>query len=732
MRSLIFACNLKLNNMKIRSQYFLLALTLLIVGCSSKQTDMEKQIELKIDSLLTKMTLEEKVNMIHGVSSFTSGGVERLNVRGFVMSDGPHGVRMEHGTDWKVDTVANNAATYLPVGITLASTWNKELGYKFGEVLGSEAKYRGKDIILGPGVNILRTPLNGRNFEYLSEDPYLAGKMAAGYIKGVQDQGIAACVKHFAANNQEKERFTINVEVSERALREIYLPAFEMAVKEGGVYTIMGAYNQFRGQHCSHNDYLLNKILKGEWGFEGIVISDWAAVHNSKQALENGCDIEMGTDLSMRNNPDYNKFYMADSALILIRNGEVDSSVVDEKVKRILRVMYRINMFGKRSPGSYNTPEHQQVARKVAEEGIVLLKNETVLPLNKQKINKIAVVGANADKKFGKRGGSSQVEPYYEVTALEGLKNSCGSDIEIVYAPGYEITKKHTANQQLASEAINASKNADFVIYVGGTIHGFSDAWSDNAYDAEGADKPDMYLPFQQDELIKKILEVNKNVIVALYGGGPVDMTEWIDEIPAIIQAWYPGMEGGNVLADILFGNVNPSGKLPMTFPKKLEDSPAHKLGEYPGDNGTVEYKDGIYVGYRFFDTKGVEPQFCFGHGLSFTTFEFTNVSANLEGDQVLVSVKITNTGDMAGAEVAQFYVHDDESKVERPEKELKAFEKVYLEPGGSKIIEVKIPVENLKYYDEGLNKWVLERGVYEILVGNSSANIIWKLNIEI
>jgi len=694
----------------------------LLVSCSTKP----KSTEEKIDSLINLMTLEEKVTLIHSETSFASGGIERLGIPHWVMSDGPHGVRKEQGIDYVADEGVADSATYLPVGVTLGSTWNPALGYEYGKVLGSEANYRGKDVILGPGINIIRTPVNGRNFEYMSEDPYLISKMVVGYIKGVQDQGISACVKHYAANNQETNRNTVNVEMSERALREIYLPGFKAAVQEGEVNTLMGAYNKFRGQYCTHNEYLVNAILKGEWKFQGAVISDWGAVKNTMEAIQFGCDVEMGTDLALGPKPDYGKYYMGDTVISLVNSGKVDVKLIDDKVRRVLRIMYKTNMFGKRVPGSFNTAEHQATALKIAEEGIVLLKNDNILPLKRESLKTIAIIGANGARKHAGAGGSSQVNAKYEVTTLEGITKIAGDKIKVVYAPGYEIIKDGKANNKLIQEAVKVAAKADVVIYAGGWIHGYSDAWNDNAFDSESVDKPNMILPFGQDELIKAVLKANPKTIVVLNSGAASDMNAWGDQAKAIIQSWYAGMEGGTALAKIIFGDVNPSGKLPMTFPKKLEDSPAHALGAYPGDeNLNEEYKEGIMVGYRYFDTKKVEPLFAFGHGLSYTSFAFENLSVTKMEKGATLKLSVKNTGAVAGAEVVQVYVKDDASSVERPDKELKAFGKVFLQPGESKDVELTLDENAFQYYDDTKKQWVLEPGKFTVLVGNSSRNIL-------
>lgn len=705
-----------------------------ICMCIAAQGQSSNQNEAKIEHLIKQMTLEEKIGMIHANSSFTSAGVPRLRIPELTMSDGPHGVRPEHGRDWELDNKGGDSSTYLPVGITLASTWNPALGYAFGAVLGSEAAYRGKDVILGPGINIMRTPLNGRNFEYLGEDPYLISKMATGYIKGVQDQGVSACVKHYLANNQEFLRGEINVEMSERALREIYLPGFKAAVMEGGVNTLMGAYNKFRGEYCTYNNYLINKILKQEWKFKGAVISDWGAIHSTKEALLGGADLEMGTDLSMLPNPDYNKFFFANDALKMVRSGEVAESVIDDKVRRILRVMFKTQMFDKRKAGAHSIAEHAAVAKKVAEEGIILLRNNKgVLPLNKQAVKTIAVIGANANRENAMGGGSSQVRAPYEITPLKGLQNYAGNHINILFEQGYTIAKGAKPDAAHIKKAVEAAKRSDVAIIVGGWTHGYDySVWDDNAYDAEGRDKPDMNLPFGQDQLIKAVAGANPNTVVVLYGGGPADMTQWVDKVKGIIQAGYPGQEGGNALAAIIFGEVNPSGRLTVTFPKKLADVPAHKLGEYPGDSINVHYNDDIFVGYRYYDTYNVEPLFPFGHGLSYTAFKYSNLSATIQNGKATVTVRIQNTGSRPGAEVVQLYVKDVQSSVKRPDKELKAFEKTFLLPGQSKDISFELGSEAFSFFDDGKMQWVKEPGEFEILVGSSSRDIRARRTIKL
>ncbi len=721
---------------KIVMRYCLIIAVINIMNVAVK-AQTNASMEQKINNLIIRMTLEEKVGMLHGNSSFTSAGVPRLGIPELVTSDGPHGVRTEHGRGWSEINNVNDSGTYLPVGIALASTWNLALGYDYGKVLGSEAKYRGKNVILGPGINIMRSPLNGRNFEYQSEDPFLVSRFTVGYIKGVQSQGTAASVKHYAANNEEVDRSTVDVQMSERALREIYLPGFKAAVMEAGVLTVMGAYNKFRGQYCTHNEYLVNTILKGEWGFKGVMISDWGAVHNTTEALLNGTDLEMGTDLVLKSNSVsqtmvdgkpiaqtvYDRFFLADPALQLVKAGKIPVTVIDDKVRRILRVMFSSGVFSKSSPGEYASAAHIAIAKKVARESIVLLKNEgNILPLKTATIKSIAIIGANAARQNSMGGGSSQVRALYEITPLQGIKN-IAPGIQVNYAEGYTIERKAIPTQAMIAEAAEAAKKSDVAIVVGGWTHGYDySKWDDNAYDAEGTDKPDMKMPFGQDELIKAVIKANPNTIVVLVGGGPIDMTQWIDNTKGIISAWYGGMEGGNALAEVIFGKVNPSGKLPVSFPKVLEDVPAHKLGDFPGKNGVAVYREDIFVGYRYYDTYKVTPQFEFGFGLSYTNFAYKNLKlAKTAKGGVLATFTITNTGKLYGGEVAQLYVHKENSAITRAEKELKGFQKIFLEPGETKTISIQLDKNAFQYFDEKKNDWAMEKGAYTIQAGGSS-----------
>ena len=674
--------------------------------------DSTQPQETRVNDLLSRLTVEEKISLLHADSKFTTAAIPRLGIPRRWLDDGPLGVREDIGPDtWAPAGRTDDFSTAMPSGICLAATWNPELGYQEGETIGQEARARGKDIMLGPGVNILRTPLGGRNFEYLGEDPVLTSQMCVGYIRGEQAQGVSSCVKHFALNNQEFERGTINVEVDERALREIYLPAFKSAVQDGGVWSVMGAYNQLRGQHCCHNDYLLNQILKGEWGFKGLVMSDWDGAHDTRQAALNGLDLEMGTEKK------YDDFFLAQPYFDLLKKGELPLAGLDEKVRRNLRVMFASHVFdSQRQTGSLNTSAHEQIARHVAEEGIVLLKNEDhLLPLDQAQIKTIAVIGENAIRLHAHGGDSSGIKAFYEITPLQGIVNQVGTSVNLLFSEGY----RREGGTDLKKRAIAAAKLADVVVYIGGLNH-------DKGFDCEGADRADLKLPYDQDELIQEIVAANPKTIVVMEGT-MVEMDAWLDKVPALLQAWYPGMEGGNALARVLFGDVNPSGKLPATFPKKLADSPAHALGNYPGTNGTVTYAEGLLVGYRWFDTKHIEPQFPFGFGLSYTTFKYSDLKlkpGDGTNEMATAQFEIENTGERAGAEVAQLYVHENNPRLPRPEKELKGFKKVFLQPGEKQIVSIPLTGSAFAYYDPALKDWVAQPDSFEILIGGSSRDI--------
>jgi len=684
--------------------------------------DVSQSLESRVEDLLSRLTLEEKISIIHADSKFTTAAISRFGIPRRWLDDGPHGVREDIGPDtWQSAGRTDDFSTAMPSGICLAATWNPELGFSEGEAIGQEARARGKDIMLGPGVNILRTPLCGRNFEYLGEDPFLTSQMCVGYIRGEQSQDISSCVKHFALNNQEFERGTINVEVSERALREIYLPAFKAAVQSGGVWSLMGAYNQLRGQHCCENDYLLNKILKDEWGFKGLVMSDWDGAHDTRECALNGLDLEMGTEKK------YDDFYLAQPYLDLLKSGELPPGGLDEKVRRNLRVMFATHVFDAgRKTGSINTAAHEAVARRVAEEGIVLLKNEShTLPLDATKLKTFAIIGENATRLHAHGGDSSGIKAFYEINPLDGIVKRAGEKVNVIYSEGYQ----KNGGADLAERAIAAAKAADVVIYIGGLNH-------DKGLDCEGADRTNMNLPYGQDALIQKIVAANPKTIVVLEGT-MVEMDAWLGKVPALLQAWYPGMEGGNALAKVLFGDVNPSGKLPATFPKKLSDSPASVFGAYayPGTNGTVTYAEGLLVGYRWFDTKNIEPQFPFGFGLSYTTFKYSYLKL-IPGDGmneiVTAQFEIENTGKVAGAEVAQLYVHQKNPALLRPEKELKGFQKVFLKPGEKQMVSIPLKQAAFEYYDDGKKSWVADNDSFEILIGSSSRDLRLRDNFKL
>ncbi|HTY89459.1 MAG TPA: glycoside hydrolase family 3 C-terminal domain-containing protein [Candidatus Acidoferrum sp.] len=698
--------------------------------------DDSKPVDARIEDLLSRLTLEEKVALVHADSSFSVAGVPRLGLEKLVMDDGPLGVRAE-GKDHP--TPVDDFSTAMPATLGLAATWNTDLALAYGAEIGQEAVHRGKNIMLAPALNIQRTPLCGRNFEYLGEDPFLTSRMAVNYIRGEQAQGVSSCAKHFAANNQENQRMSINVEMDERTLREIYLPAFYASVKEAGVLTVMGAYNQFRGQFCCENHYLLDQVLKQEWGFKGAVMSDWGGVHHTDLAATNGLDMEMGT------HPPYEENYLANPYLAGLKDGRYPVSALNEKVRRNLYVRFKLNLIhdpaapapAKPEPqGPLSTPAHQETARKVAEETFVLLKNQNLLPLAPAKVKTVAVIGANATAHFANGGGSSRIKPPYEITALQGISNRLGSNVKIIFAQGYnapvgpgrldyrpdteEIVLPRKVSE-LADEAVAAAKAADVVIYVGGLNH-------HGGYDTEGADRKNMKLPGGQDELIRKIVQANPKTAVVLMGGGAVEMDAWLTQVPALLYAWYPGLEGGNALARVLFGDVTPSGKLPCTFPKRLEDSPAHALKAYPGTNGTVEYKEGLLVGYRWFDTKNIEPLFPFGFGLSYTTFKYSDLQLVPGPDAsrlpVTVEFELANTGQRAGAEAAQVYVQELHPALPRPVKELKGFAKVVLQPGEKQKVSVSLDRSAFAHFDPDKKGWVADKGAYKILVGSSSRDI--------
>ena len=704
--------------------------------------DETKPVDERIEDALSRMTLEEKIAMCHAQSKFSTPGCPRLGIPEIWMSDGPHGVRMEFvWDDWQHAHWTNDSCTAYPALTCLAATFNPELSYRYGKALGEEARFRRKDIILGPGVNIYRTPLSGRNFEYMGEDPYLSSVMVVPYIRGVQENGVSACVKHFVLNNQEKWRDTINVVVSERALNEIYLPAFKAAVTEGGVWAVMGSYNKYKGEYCSHNDTLINEILKKEWAFDGVMLTDWGSAHNTNEAALNGLDLEMGTwtnGLTWGISSAYDKYFLAKPFLEKIKSGELPESLLDEKIRRILRLCFRTNMDRQRPFGRKLTEEHTDIAQKVAEEGIVLLKNEKdFFPIRPGRYKKIAVIGENAVKKLTEGGGSSELKAHREVSPLQGLVDKYGAE-HIVYSMGYasgapdysrELPSGYDADS-LVRSAVAVAKAADVVLFFGGLNKNFQQ-------DCEGDDRKSMDLPFGQDELLDEILKVNKNVGVIIVSGNAVSMP-WLDKVNGLMQSWYLGSEAGNVTARVISGEVSPSGKLPFSIPRRLEDNGAHYFGEksYPGDGKTIYYMDDIFVGYRWHDTRKIPSLFPFGYGLSYTEFKYGEVSTDrkvyAEADTVKVLVKITNTGSMAGAETVQLYVSQDSPSLSRPVKELKGFHKQFLNRGEEKTVTLEIPVKDFALYADRVSRWVVEPDKYTLQVASSSRDIKGAVEIEV
>lgn len=716
--------------------------------------DNNKPMEERVEDALSRLTLEEKVALTHAQSKFCSPGVARLGIPEFWMTDGPHGIRPEVLWDeWEQAGWTNDSCVAFPALTCLAATWNPERALLYGKSIGEEARYRNKTVLLGPGVNIYRSPLNGRNFEYMGEDPYLAGKMVVPYIQGVQQNGVAACVKHYALNNQEVNRHTTNVIVDDRALHEIYLPAFKAAVQEGKAWAIMGSYNLYKDQHGCHNQYLLNDILKGDWGFDGVVVSDWGGVHNTQEAVTNGLDMEFGSwtnGLSNGASNAYDNYYLADPYLQLIREGKVGTKELDDKVRRILRLAYRTNMDRNRPYGSLCSEAHFAAARQIGEEGIVLLQNKNnVLPIDLNRAKKIAVIGENAVKMMTVGGGSSSLKVKYELSPLDGIRKRVSDKAEVVYARGYvgdpsgeyngvksgQDLEDNRSPEELIAEAVAVAREADYVIFIGGL--------NKSAHqDCEDADRKELGLSYGQDQVITALAQANKNLILVNISGNAIAMP-WVKDVPAIVQAWYLGSEAGNAIASVLVGDVNPSGKLPFTFPVSLQDVGAHRLGEYPGtprnDGSNIvdeKYNESIFVGYRWADKQKVKPLFSFGHGLSYTTFEYGKITADkktiTKNEPITFTLTVKNTGNREGAEVVQLYVSDKKSSLPRPVKELKGFQKVYLQPGKMKQISFTIGTDALSFFNDGKHEWVAEPGQFEALVGASSTDIRNKVAFEL
>lgn len=731
-------------NSNMKSKFLVTLLFACSIGILSAQTpvylDDRQPVEARVKDALSRMTLEEKVALCHAQSKFSSAGVPRLGIPELWMSDGPHGVRAEiNWNDWGYANWTNDSITAFPALTCLAATWNPEMSAKYGKAIGEEARYREKDVLLGPGVNIYRTPMNGRNFEYMGEDPYLASIMCVPYIQELQKNGVAACVKHYALNNQELWRGHIDVNLSDRALYEIYLPAFKAAVEKGGAWSIMGSYNKIRGQHACHNDFALNKILKGDWKFDGCVITDWGGAHDTYEAAVNGLDIEMGSytnGLTSESAFTYDDYYLAHPYLKMLKEGKVPMSTIDDKASRILRLIFRTAMNREKPYGSVATEEHYEAAREIGNEGIVLLKNAPVvkkgaplLPIDATKYQNILVLGDNAVRLLNQGGGSSELKVKDMVSPLDGLRAIYGDKVK--YAKGYAAGRPmygradeipQNVVDSLRAEAVEMAKKADLVVLVGGLN-------KNHFQDCEGGDRLQYGLPFGQDELIEAVLGVNKNLVLVLLSGNAVEMP-WINRVPAIVQGWYLGSMGGKSLADVLSGTVNPSGKLPFSFPAKLTDCGAHAFDalSYPGDSIKQVYKEDILVGYRWHDTKKIPALFSFGHGLSYTTFTYGKPVASaktMTADGTLtVSVPVKNAGSVAGKEIIQLYVGDEKCSLLRPTKELKHFTKIALEPEEEKTVTFTITPDDLKFYDETASAWTLELGKFKVYIGASSTDI--------
>ena len=742
----------------------LFGLALLVAACVGPKSPQDRLTvnDKQIDSISAQMTLEEKVEMLHSKTNMSSAGVPRLGIADMNYADGPFGIREEgvpngfQPAGWTLDS-----ATYFPTGSALAATWSKEMAYLYGTGMGKEARLRGKDVILGPAVNIQRLPVGGRTYEYLSEDPALSALLSLYYTKGVQDQGTAVCIKHFAVNNQETNRGSVDAQVDERTLREIYLKPFERAVREGGAMSVMPAYNKVNGNYCSENEHLLNEILRGEWGFKGFTVSDWGGTHSTMGAMLHGLNVQMtGSN------------YLGQPVIDSIATGALTESLVDEKVRQILRVRYAIEAIPADVANTQMTsqPESQRIALKVAEKSIVLLKNQGgVLPLSKD-IKKIAVIGQNAVLKTQSGGVGAGVKALYEITPLQGIQKRAGNSIEVVYAPGYKnfpgrrwgpapttvdplvaTAIDEPADPALLAEAVAAAQDADVVIFFGGT---------NKSIETEGSDRRDIKLPVGQETVVQALYEANPNLVTVLISGGPCDLQVLDQYSPAIVQGWWNGTEGGTALAEVLFGDIAPSGKLPFTFPVKLEDSPAFALGNFPnadptgGDLFTERYRqdmagqqggrraqrpspeskytEGSLVGYRWFDTKNVPVMYAFGHGLSYVDFAYGPMSVSAKKKAVKVTFGLTNNGSMPAEEVVQLYVRRIGSKVEWPAKELKAFDRISLGAGETKTVTLEIPVDDLRYWNVDTNSWTLEHGQLELLLGSASDDIRQKAETKI
>ena len=744
------------------------ALLILAAGCASLSPQDRLTVnDKKINKIIAQMTLEEKVEMLHSKTNMSSEGVPRLGIQDIKYTDGPFGIREENGEGFRSLGWTLDSATYFPTGSALAATWSKEMAYKNGWAMGKEGRLRGKDIILGPAINIQRLPVGGRTYEYLSEDPVLSARLAVEYTKGSQDAGTAVCLKHYALNNQETDRGSVDVIADERTMREIYLKPFEAAIKEGGAMCVMPAYNKVNGFYCSENAHLNNEILRDEWGFKGMTVSDWGGTHSTMGAALGGLCVQMTGDN-----------YFGQALIDSVRNGALDEAVVDAKVREILRLRFAIDPVPEDVANTIMTsqPETQKIAYEIAQKSIVLLKNEAGnLPIAKD-VKKIAVIGQNAVLTTAAGGIGAGVKTLYEISPLEGIQARAEkAGVEVVYAPGYKNYQMRMgwgrpsagpvnplvansidepADPALLAEAVALAKDADMVIFFGGT---------NKSIETEGSDRKNIDLPCGQNEVIKALYEANPNVATVLISGGPTDLRYLEPYSPAIVQGWWNGLEGGTALAEVLFGDIAPSGKLPFTFPLKLEDSPAYATGSFPGEGSgedlftlmyrldatgytreqireyiaslpdpVSEYREGILVGYRWYDTKDVPVMYAFGHGLSYVEFEYGALTCKQKKDKIQVSFDLKNLGDMEADEVPQLYVKRLDSKVERAEKELEAFERVALKAGETKNVTLEFPLSELAHWDNETNGWVLEPGKIEILVGSASNDIRQSIQTEI
>lgn len=699
------------------------------------------QWEDSITNIIRSMTLDEKVAMLHGKNMFSSAGIPRLGIADLEYADGPFGIREEmvpHG--WNSAGLTTDSATFFPTGSALAATWSIDDAYNYGKGMAKEARLRGKDMILGPAINIQRIPTGGRSYEYFSEDPLLAARLAVAYTKGVQENKVAVCLKHYAVNNQELFRGTVDARISQRALHEVYLLPFQQAVEEAGAFGVMAAYNKVNGRWCSENDELENHILRKQWAFRGIVISDWGGTHSTVDAVKAGLNVEMP-----------GQRFLGDALLDSLRSGAVSEKVVDERVRELLRVRFAIPPIPAEKANQQTTsqPEQQRIAYEVAKRSIVLLKNtDHALPIDLTKNRRIAVIGALADARQAQGGVGAGVKALYEITPLEGLKRAIGNDTEITYVPGYpyyqaqqrfqRVSPWHEADARLIAEAVEAARNADLVIFFAGT---------GREVETEGSDRQSILLPMGQDEVAAAVAAVNPNMLTVIVSGGAVDLRSIQPLSKALLMSWFNGSEGGNALADVLIGKVSPSGKLPFTLPMRLEDNPAYSLGVYPQQaqqNGDVfvdlvnkkkgeqsaqgpvaSYEEDIFVGYRWYESKNISVMYPFGHGLSYASFEYSKLSTsvNRQGD-IELQFTLKNTGNCDAEEVVQAYVSRIHSAVQRPQKELKGFTRIQLKAGASQNVKMLIPRAHLCHWNEKTDGWDYEQGEATLLIGSSSADI--------